>query len=173
MKCAQLGVVSCYKLQNCSLQTTTHYELFWCLVGYSRVLHFAPWITWSHQLTDIKFNYITDCSSADQVHNWILWPFSGSMGGHSSRKYGMYQSFQVQNAHECDFNRNPITVIMKISVRTQYLCVQNVLIMLGWDLGKGGNKSRQQDGTGGLNPKTLNPGFFFPVGWWQWRRWKE
>jgi hypothetical protein len=57
------------------------------------------------------------------------------MGGHSIRKYGMYQSFQAQNAHECDFNRNPITVVMKISVKTQYLCVQNVLIMLGLRLG--------------------------------------
>jgi hypothetical protein len=60
--------------------------------------------------------------------------------------------------------RDPITVLMKISVKTQYLCVQNVFIMLGLRLGKGGNKSRQQDGMCSLNLKTLNLGFFFPCG---------
>jgi len=30
-------------------------------------------------------------------------------------------------------------------------------------LGKGGNKSRQQDGTNNLNPKTFNLGFFSPL----------
>jgi hypothetical protein len=52
---------------------------------------------------------------------------------------------------------------MKISVKTQYLCVQNVFIMLGLRLGKGGNKSRQQDGMCSLNLKNPQPWVFFSL----------